>query len=119
MLLLASDADVNGDIIRGLRRRHPTIDLRRAQDALSEGTSDVEVLAWAASENRVLITNDRSTMVGMACQRVAAGEAMPGLIITANSQSAGSAIEDILTIAECMSESEVRDRIVIFLPLRD
>src|SRR5947208_2155595 len=32
MLRLASDADVHGDIIRGLRRRLPEIDLVRAQD---------------------------------------------------------------------------------------
>ncbi len=61
MLRLASDADVHGDIIRGLRRRLPDIDLARAQDALPEGTPDPEVLTWAA-ENRVLITNDRNTI---------------------------------------------------------
>ena len=66
MLRLASDADVHGEIIRGLRRRLPEIDLVRAQDALPEGTPDPEVLAWAAAENRVLITNDRNTMVGFA-----------------------------------------------------
>ncbi len=54
MLRLASDADVHGDIIRGLRRRLPNIDLARAQDALPEGTPDREILAWAAHENRVL-----------------------------------------------------------------
>ena len=64
MLRLASDADVHGEIVRGLRRRRPKIDLVRAQDALPEGTFDQEVLAWAAKENRTLITNDRNTMVG-------------------------------------------------------
>jgi hypothetical protein len=45
MLRLASDADVHGDIVRGLRRRQPDLDLVRAQDALPEGTPDREVLA--------------------------------------------------------------------------
>jgi hypothetical protein len=31
---MASDADVHGEIIRGLRRRLPEIDVVRAQDAL-------------------------------------------------------------------------------------
>jgi hypothetical protein len=53
MLRLASDADVHGDLIRGLRRRLPELDLVRAQDALPEGTADSEILAWAAAENRV------------------------------------------------------------------
>ena len=118
MLRLASDADVHGEIIRGLRRRLPEIELVRAQDALREGTPDPEVLAWAAAEKRVLITNDRNTMIGFAYQRVAAGQPMPGLIATTNEQSTGSAIDDILVIAEYMPEEEIRDQVVVFLPFR-
>lgn len=118
MLRLASDADVHGDIIRGLRRRLPDIDLVRAQDALPEATPDPEVLAWAAAENRVLITNDRNTMVGLAYQRVAAGELVPGLIATTNEQSVGLTIDDISLVAENMSEEEIRDQVVVFLPFR-
>lgn len=118
MLRLASDADVNGDIIRGLRRRLPEIDLVRVQDALPEGTPDPAVLAWATVENRVLITNDRNTMVGFAYQRVAAGESISGLIVTTNEQSIGSAIDDILLIAEYMPEEEIKNQLVVFLPFR-
>jgi len=118
MLRLASDADVHGDILRGLRRRFPEIDLLRVQDALPEGTDDPEILSWAAADNRVLITNDRNTMVGFAYQRVAAGEPLPGVIVTTNEQSIGSAIEDILLIAEYMPEEEIRNQIVVFLPFR-
>ena len=118
MLRLASDADVHGEIIRGLRRRLPEIDLVRVQDALPEGTPDLDVLAWTATENRVLITNDRNTMVGFAYQRVTAGAPVPGLIATTNEQSIGSAIDDILLIAEYMPEEEIRDQVVVFLPFR-
>ena len=118
MLRLASDADVHGEIIRGLRRRLPEIDLVRAQDALPEGAPDSDVLAWAAAENRILITNDRNTMIGFAYHRVATGEPLPGLIATTNEQSIGSAINDILLIAEYMPEEEIRDQIVVFLPFR-
>lgn len=119
MLRLASDADVHGDIIRGLRRRVPEIDLVRVQDALAENTLDPDVLAWTAAEKRVLITNDRNTMIAGAYRRVADGDPVPGLIATTNDQSIGSAIDDILLIAECVSEEEIMDRIVIYLPLRD
>jgi predicted nuclease of predicted toxin-antitoxin system len=118
MLRLASDADVHGEIIRGLRRRLQEIDLVQSQDALAQHTSDREVLAWAAAENRVLITNDRNTMVGIAFQLAAAGEPVAGLIVTSNEQSIGSAISDILLVAECMSEEEIREHIVVFLPFR-
>jgi len=118
MLRLASDADVHGDILNGLHRRLPEIDLVRVQDALPEQTPDPEVLAWAAAENRVLITNDRNTMVGFAYQRVAAGEPVPGLIATTNEQSVGSAIDDILLVAGYMPEDEIRGQVVVYLPFR-
>jgi predicted nuclease of predicted toxin-antitoxin system len=118
MLRLASDADVHGEIIRGLHRRHPETELVRVQDALSERTPDVDVLAWAAAENRVLITNDRNTMLGFAYRRVAAGELVPGVIATTNEQSIGSAIDDILLISEFMPEEEIRQQVVVYLPFR-
>lgn len=118
MLRLASDADVHGNIVRGLRRRSPTIDLVRTLDILGAGKDDREILAWAAENHRVIITNDRNTMVGFAYERVAAGESVPGLIVTNSDQSIGAAIQDILLIAECMSDEEIRNQIVVFLPYR-
>lgn len=117
MLRLASDADVHGELVRGLRRHLPGIDLVRVQDALPEGTSDPDVLAWAASEDRVLISNDRNTMVGFAYHRIAEGEPVPGVISTTNDQSIGAAIDDILLIAEFMTEDQIKDR-VVFLPFQ-
>jgi hypothetical protein len=116
MLRLVSDVDVHGDIIRGLCRRMPSIDLVRAQDALGESASDSAILAWAAAANRVVVTNDRNTMIGFAYQRVAAADPMPGLIVTSNEQSIGSAIDDILLLAEQMSEDEMQNQIVVYLP---
>jgi predicted nuclease of predicted toxin-antitoxin system len=118
MLRLASDADVHGGIIRGLRRRSPGIDLVRARDVLPDRAADPKVLEWAAAENRVLLTNDRNTMVGFAYQRVAAGLPVPGLIVTTDDQAVGLAIDDILLIAEYMPEEEIREQIVVFLPFR-
>ena len=118
MLRLASDADVHGHIVRGLRRRLPEIDLVRVQDALPEGTPDPEVLAWATAEDRVLVTNGQIVMVGFAYRRVAAGAAEPGLIVATNDHSIGLANDDILVIAEYMPEEEIRDRVAVFLPLQ-
>lgn len=118
MLRLVSDGDVRGGIFRGLGRQRPDIDLVRIQDVLPEGTPDPEVLAWAATENRVVITNDRSTMIGFANRRVQAGENVPGLIATNKHQGIGAAIDDIILIAECMSEEEIRDRVIVYLPFR-
>lgn len=116
MLRLVTDADVHHAIIRGVRRHAPEVDLVHSLDVLPGGTPDPDVLAWAAVENRVLISNDRATMIGFANRRVAAGEPLPGLVVASKKQAIGRAIEDILIIAECLSEEEIRDQ-VIFLPL--
>jgi hypothetical protein len=117
MLPLGSDEDVHGDLLRGLVRRVPSIDLIRAQDALYEGAPDDEVLEWAAATRRALITNDRNTMVGLIRRRAAAGQPLPGVIITSDQQQIGAAIDEILLIADCMSEDELKSQYYVFLPL--
>jgi hypothetical protein len=117
MLRLASDVDVHGAIVRGLRRQRPQIDLVRVQDLIAPTSHDTEVLAWAANEGRILITNDRNTMIGHAMERVEAGQLMPGLIMTSSEQSIGSTIADIILLAELAGEEEIRKQAVVFLPL--
>ena len=62
MLRLISDEQIHGDIIRGLLRRAPGLDLVRAQDVGLQRTPDPIILRWAANENRVLISEDRVTV---------------------------------------------------------
>ena len=80
MLPLAADESLSGRIIRGLRRRLPNVDLVTAREAGLAGRPDPEVLEWAASEGRVLVTEDENTMIGFARDRVKAGLPMPGVI---------------------------------------
>ena len=58
-------------------------------------------------------------MIGFAYRRAAQGEPVTGLIATTHDRSIGSAIEDILLIAEFMSEEEIRSQIIVILPFRD
>ena len=57
-------------------------------------------------------------MVGFAYQRVETGEPVPGLIVTTHEQSIGSAIDDLLLLAEYMPEEEISNQVVVFLPFR-
>jgi hypothetical protein len=52
MLRLLSDEDVHDDIVRGLRRREPTLDIVRAVDMALDHTPDPAILAWAATHER-------------------------------------------------------------------
>jgi hypothetical protein len=80
MLRLVSDEDVHDDIIRGLRRREPNLDIVRALDVGLAHTPDPAILEWAASHDRILLTGDLNTMVGFAWSRVQSGEPMPGVL---------------------------------------
>jgi hypothetical protein len=116
MLLLAADEDVNNNILRGLLRRKPELDIVRVQDAGLSGTDDPAVLDWAAREGRVLLTHDVSTMTRYAYDRVRAGLPMPGLFEVSRAIPIGRAIDDILLLAACSLEDEWEGQ-VRYLPL--
>lgn len=58
MLSLLSDENFNGDIVRGVRLRHPNLDLLRVQDVGLREVDAPTILAWAASNGRILLTHD-------------------------------------------------------------
>jgi predicted nuclease of predicted toxin-antitoxin system len=74
----AADENFNNDILRGLLRKKPNLDIVRIQDTENSEQDDTTVLAWAARENRILLTHDIQTITGYAYQRVEAGLPMPG-----------------------------------------
>ena len=80
MLRLLADENLNNRIVRALRLREPSLDLVRVQDVGLRGADDPVVLDWAASEGRIVLTHDASTMTRYAYERVEAGNPMPGVI---------------------------------------
>jgi hypothetical protein len=117
MLRLAADENFNNDIVRGLRRRRPDLDIVRVQEAGLSGAVDHDVLEWAARESRVLLTHDVSTMTRYPYERVEAGLPMPGVFQVSRGISLTLVIEDILLIAECSIAGEWEGQ-VRYLPLR-
>lgn len=117
MLRLLADENLNNDIIRGLLRRRPDLDIVRVQDTELSGADDPAVLAWAAREGRVLLTHDVSTITRYAYERVRAGQQMPGVFEVSRSVPIGRAIEDILLLTECSLDGEWESQ-VRYLPLR-
>jgi hypothetical protein len=74
------EEDFNNDLVRGLLRRSALTDRMRVQDLGLRGATDDTVLARAASEGRVVLTHDASTLIARAYDRVRAGQPMPGVI---------------------------------------
>lgn len=117
MLRLAADENFNNNIVRGLIRRQPELDIVRVQDVGLYGADDRTVLAWSAQEGRVLLTHDVSTITKYAYERIQAGKPMPGVFEVNRSVSIGCAIEDILLLAECSLDGEWEGQ-VRYLPLK-
>lgn len=117
MLRFAADENFNNNIVRGLLRHKPDVDIVRIQDVGLSGADDPTVLEWAAQERRVLLTHDVSTVTHYAYDRVQAGKPMPGVFEVGRTVPIGVAIEDILLLAECSEEGEWEGQ-VRYLPLR-
>ena len=117
MLQFVADENFNNDILRGVRRRNVAIDIVRVQDERLSGADDPSVLEWAAQTCRLVLTHDVSTMTRYAYDRVRAGHTMPGIVEVRRDVSIGSAIEDLLLLAECSQEGEWEGQI-LYLPLR-
>lgn len=66
---------------------------------------------------RVLITHDVTTITKYAYQRIEAGQYMPGVIEVSRRVSLGTAIDEILYVAEVCNHGEL-DGQIIYLPLK-
>ena len=115
MLRFLADENFNGRIHRGLIRREPSLEIVRVQDVGLTGVEDPAVLAWAAEEQRVVLTHDVSTMTRYAYDRVRTGKAMPGVVEVPLDLSIGAAIGDILLLAAASYPEELEGR-VLHLP---
>jgi hypothetical protein len=114
VLKLVSDENFNADILRGPFRRRPDLDIVRVQDIGLGAAPDSDILAWAAVEDRILLTHDRDTMPYFAYERVKARQVMPGVFLVSNRMPIGQAIEEILTAVDCLAPEECSNFIRFF-----
>ena len=117
VLLFLADENFNNDIVRGLLRRQPGLNIVRVQDVGLRGAADAQILAWAAQANRILLTHDVSTITRLAMERVQAGQPMPGVVEVSRSVSIGNVLDDIQLLAETSLDGEWNGQI-LYLPLR-
>jgi predicted nuclease of predicted toxin-antitoxin system len=111
------DECVHGGLVEALLEHEPRLDVVRVQDVGLGSADDRLILARAAAERRIVVTNDRSTLIGFAYDRVRAGQAMPGVVVLNQNMSLGDTVEQLLLIAIC-STAEEREGTVNYLPLR-
>lgn len=75
------DHDFHDAIRLALIDRNPTWDVATARHLGLRETPDPDLLAWAVSERRVILTHDRNTMTAAANERWSRGEPMTGVIV--------------------------------------
>jgi hypothetical protein len=110
-----ADADLNHDVVKGVLRREPAIDFRRADSAGLRGLSDLAVLGFAASEARVLVSHDRKTMPHAFAEWVST-KSSPEVFIISQRADLRSVIEDLLLVWTTSDAEEWTNRICT-LPL--
>ncbi|MBO0723136.1 MAG: DUF5615 family PIN-like protein [Blastocatellia bacterium] len=110
-----ADYDFNGEVVEGLLRREPVIDIKSGHAAMLEGILDQVVLEKAAGENRILVTHDHRTMPHNFAEFISQHES-PGVFIIPQHLSISEAIEELLLIWSCSEAEEWINRI-LYLPL--
>lgn len=116
MLALLADENFKAQIQTGLRRRLPTVDLVSVQDREIRGLADPDLLARAASENRVLLTHDVNTVPRFAYERLVSGAPMAGVVVVPDRMAIGQAIEELALLIEVGAPEDIELR-VLHLPL--
>ena len=116
MIAILTDEDFNARIIRGLMRRVPAADILTSNRAHLTGQPDRHVVAWAASNQRVLVTHDVNSLIEAAIQRIQEGLTMPGIIAVPQRVAIGVAIEDLCLIIQAAEPPDM-DGQIWYLPL--
>lgn len=93
-----ADADFNQNIVRAVWRQEPAIDFQTAHEAGLRAISDLEVLAYAAREGRLLVSHDLTTMPHHFAAFIMSGETSAGLLILRQQLSILQTLNEILKI---------------------
>ncbi len=112
---LQADADLNQAIVTGVMRREATVDFQTSNASLLSGLTDLEVLALAAQENRILVSHDQRTMPRYFAEFIST-QTSSGVIIVLQSFPVSEAIDNLIKIWQT-SESEDWVNRIAYLPL--
>lgn len=100
------DEDFDNDIVCGMLRHLPTLNIVRIQDVDHSDTPNPIVLAWAAQNRRVGLPHDVSTLTAHAYARVASGLPMPGVFAVSPLALISQVSEALVLLVECSLPGE-------------
>jgi len=110
-----ADEDLRFEIVLAVRRLEPTIDFATITELGRSGSTDEDVLRYALSEGRIVISHDVNSMKGLAETRIANGDGVRGVLLTAQRNPTREIAESIVLIWGASEDGEWIDR-VAFIP---
>jgi Domain of unknown function (DUF5615) len=112
MVRFLADASLRHAIVSGCLRREPTIDFLPAHLAKLEGIRDPDVLAIAAEQGRILVTQDFRTMARHFGEFLEAGHSSPGVFLVKPRTPVAQVIEALVLVWAASDPEEWRNRIL-------
>ena len=110
-----ADADLDGRILKALKRAAPEIDIRTAAQAGLTGLNDPDVLRIAAEAGRILVSQDRRTMPAHFARYVMSAPS-PGVILLRSAVPIVTVREELILIFTASEAEEWSNRLV-WIPL--
>lgn len=112
-----ADENFDGRILQAIIENIDGLDVIRAQDTEVYQLPDAQVLAWAAAQNRIVLTHDVNTLINDAYDRVRGNLPMPGVIVVRRLAPLGQLIHDLELMIGASHMGEFVDQ-VRHIPIR-
>ena len=109
-LRFQADADFKNSAVLAAARRWPFIDIRSAQRVIPDAFPDPDMLAFAAHDDRVLLTHDVSTMP-VHFRRFIEERESPGIILVRQDRSIRSIMEGVYLAWSQWTPEDLRNSI--------
>lgn len=116
MIRFLLDENFNGRVARAFLARYPEGDMIRAQDTEMYQAHDRNLILWAAEQNRLLLTHDKTTLPDFLREIIEEGLPLCGVVVVPPNQPIGGVVDDLASIAFA-SELEEWIGKVLYLPL--
>jgi hypothetical protein len=106
-----ADHNFRQQIVDGVVRRHPNLDIRTARSLDLARHSDEAMLEYAARSDLVILTHDHTTLVPAAWARVAQRQLMPGVVLIPALMPIGAAVNVLDDLIASLAENAWRDQV--------
>ena len=95
MIRFLADESFDGDVITGVRSKHPHVDILTAHEVGLGATPDPEILQWATRSGRVVLSRDVRTMKADAVDMIHQNRPTTGVLLADDRMSRGTIIDQI------------------------